>query len=283
MRTETLAADHGTIYDRNGVALAMSTPQKSIFADPALVSDPDGVKTHEEVAASAATLLAPILGRPAAELKASLTADNRFTYLARQVPPEVAEQIQALKRSDGPGDTLVDLVPGIEFIDEPKRSQPGEQLAKSIIGQIDIDGKGISGLEKRYADELTGQPGKVLIERDLEGRTIAAGEPVVVPAVRGRDLQLTLDRSLQFETERILTEQVAETGAKSGVAMVMKPDTGEILSMANVVSDDARTEVSIDSNNAAVTKVYEPGSVMKIVTAAGALEEGVVQPETRIP
>ena len=269
MRTETLAADRGTIYDRNGVALAMSTPQKSIFADPALVSDPEGIKTHEEVAASAAALLAPILGRPAAELEASLTADNRFTYLARQVPPEVAEQIQALKRSTGPDGTVVDRLPGVEMIDEPKRFTPSDDVAKSIIGQVDIDGNGISGLEAKYSDELTGTPGELILERTPQGRTIAAGDQSLIPAVRGKDLELTIDRSLQFDTERILSDQVADAGAKGGMAIVMKPDTGEVLAMANVVSDPETGEVSVDGNNAGLTTVYEPGSVMKIVSAAG--------------
>src|SRR5690606_14729102 len=138
--TETLAADRGTIYDRNGVALAMSTPQKSIFVDPALVADPDGEDEPAEVAAREAALLAPILGRPAAEIEESLTADNRFTYLARQVPPEVADQIRDLKRSTDAEGNVVDRLPGVEMIDEPKRFTPSDDVAKSIIGQVDIDG-----------------------------------------------------------------------------------------------------------------------------------------------
>lgn len=273
VRTETLAADRGTIYDRNGVELAMSSPQKSIFADPLLVTEP----------AAEAARLAPILGLPAAELEVSLSADNRFTYLARQVPPEVAEQILALKQSKDAAGKSIDLLPGVEMIEEPKRFTPSEEVAKSIIGQVDIDGNGISGLEAKYSDLLTGTPGELVLERTPQGRTIAAGDQSLIPAVRGRDLALTLDRSLQFDTERILSEQVADAGAKSGMAIVMKPDTGEILSMANVVSDPETGEVSVDGNNAGATTVYEPGSVMKVVSAAGAIENGEVEPDTVVP
>jgi len=273
VRTETLAADRGTILDRNGVELAMSTPQKSIFADPLLVTEP----------AAEAARLAPILGLPAAELEVSLSAGNRFTYLARQVPPEVAEQIRALKQSKDATGESVDLLPGVEMIEEPKRFTPSDDVAKSIIGQVDIDGNGISGLEAKFSELLTGTPGELVLERTPQGRTIAAGDQSLIPAVRGRDLELTLDRSLQFDTERILSEQVADAGAKSGMAIVMKPDTGEILSMANVVSDPETGEVSVDGNNAGATTVYEPGSVMKVVSAAGAIENGEVEPDTVVP
>jgi cell division protein FtsI/penicillin-binding protein 2 len=116
-----------------------------------------------------------------------------------------------------------------------------------------------------------------------EGKTIAPAEPQVVPAEKGRDVQLTIDRSLQYDTERILGDQVRAAGAKSGIAVVMKPDTGEVLSMANVVSDPKTGEVSVDGNNAAMTTSYEPGSVMKMITASGALENGKVQPDTVVP
>jgi cell division protein FtsI (penicillin-binding protein 3) len=273
VRTETLAADRGTIYDRNGVELAMSTPQKSIFADPLLVED----------ARAEAALLAPILGLPAADLEQKLAADNRFTYLARQVTPEVAQQVIDLKQSEGRDGEVTDRVPGVHLIDEPKRFTPSDDLAKSIIGQVDIDGNGISGLEAKYTDDLTGTPGQLVLERTPQGRTIAAGDQSLFPAVRGKDLELTIDRSLQFDTERILSDQVADAGAKSGMAIVMKPDTGEILAMVNVASDPETGEVSVDANNAGVTTVYEPGSVMKIVSAAGAIEDGKVEPDTVIP
>ncbi len=279
VRTEVLAADRGTILDRNGVALALSTPQKSVFVDPKLIEDPKGE------AARLATILA-IPGLDAASIEAKMTATNRFSYVARQQPDDVIAKIRAEQDWKDPADPkakATNHLPGVAFVDEPKRFVPSDELAKSLIGQVDIDGNGISGLEKMYGDDLTGTPGQLVLERGPDGRTIAPVEPQVIPAVKGKDLQLTIDRSMQYDTERILTEQVRDAGAKSGIAVVMKPDTGEILSMANVVSDPKTGAVSIDGNNAALTTVYEPGSVMKIVTASGAIEDGKVQPDTIIP
>jgi cell division protein FtsI (penicillin-binding protein 3) len=276
VRTELLAADRGAILDRNGVALALSTPQRSVFVDPKLVED----------APVESKLLAELLGLDAAEIEKKMTAPNRFSYIARQLPDEVIDKVKALKEWKDPADPKakpIDRLKGVAFVEEPKRFTPSDALARSLIGQVNIDGEGIGGLEKMYGEDLTGTPGQLVLERDPEGRTIAATEPKLIPAVKGKDVQLTIDRSMQFETERILGEQVKAAGAKSGVAIVMKPDTGEILSMANVVSDPKTGEVSIDGNNAALTTVYEPGSVMKIVTAAGAIEEGLVQPDTIIP
>lgn len=273
VRTETLAADRGAILDRNGTPLALSTPQKSVFVDPQVI----------ENAPEEARLLADALGLDAADVEQKMTAANRFGYVARQIPEEQAAKVRALKTSKDPNDPkakVVDRLRGVEFIDEPKRFVPSGELAKSIIGQVDIDGQGISGLEKMYGDELTGTPGKLVLERNPDGRTIAPAEPVVIPAVKGHDVQLTLDRSLQFETERIIAEQVRAAGAKGGIAVVMKPDSGEVLSMANVVADPETGEVSVDGNNAALTTVYEPGSVMKMIPASGALENGKVQPDT---
>jgi cell division protein FtsI (penicillin-binding protein 3) len=301
MRTETLAADRGAILDRNGTPLALSTPQKSVFVDPQVVANAvseDAADAKKPAAEKfqvhgAAVLVAEALGLDVADVEKKLTADNRFSYLARQITDEQAAKIRELKEHKqtippGPNDKsaktrTVDLLPGIEFVDEPKRFVPSGELAKSIIGQVDIDGQGISGLEKMYGKELTGTPGKVVLERSQAGRTIAPADTHVIPAVKGRDVQLTIDRSMQFDTERILGEQVRDAGAKGGIAIVSKPDTGEVLAMANVVADPKTGEISVDGNNAALTTAYEPGSVMKVITAAGAIENGKVTPETQIP
>ena len=294
MRTETLAADRGAILDRNGTPLALSTPQKSVFVDPKVVTeaveadaaDPKKPAAEKYDVHAGAALVAEALGLPADEVEKKMTAANRFSYIARQITDEQAAKVRALKEHKDPKNPkakAVDLVPGIEFVDEPKRYVPSGELAKSIIGQVDIDGQGISGLEKMYGKELTGTPGKVVLERSQGGRTIASADAEVLPAVKGRDVQLTIDRSMQFDTERILSEQVRDAGAKGGIAIVSKPDTGEVLAMANVVTDPKTGAVSVDGNNAALTTVYEPGSVMKVITAAGAIENGKVTPETQIP
>jgi cell division protein FtsI (penicillin-binding protein 3) len=258
-----LPADRGSIFDRNGNDLAISIPQRTIWADPRLVDDPTAV----------AAQLAPLLGLDAAgslALATKLDADNQFTYVARRVDDQVADAVAALE------------LPGIFFIDEPERFAPAGDLARSVLGQVGVDNEGLSGLELQYDDLLTGEPGELVIEKDPDGRTIPGGERQLEPAARGDDLVLTIDRSMQYETERALAAQIAAKGAKGGVAIVSKPDTGEILALANMLTDPETGEVHAVGNNMAATAVYEPGSVNKVITVAAALEEGLVAPSTEI-
>jgi cell division protein FtsI (penicillin-binding protein 3) len=257
---QTLAAERGTIYDRNGIELVMSRPAKSVFVDPALIEDPK----------AEAAQLADVLGMDPAAIEALMTREGRFAYVARKVPADVADRVAAL------------ALPGVALLEETERFHPAGDMARSILGTTDVDNVGISGLEALYGDQLTGTPGKLVLERNPAGRTIAVGEHHQVPAVKGRDLVLTLDRSLQYETERILAEQIAATKARGAVAIVTRPETGEILAMANMVTDPASGRVVPGTNNAALTTVYEPGSVMKMVTIAAAIEAGLVSPDTMI-
>jgi cell division protein FtsI (penicillin-binding protein 3) len=261
MFSQSLAAERGTIYDRNGAELAMSRPARSVFVDPALIDDPR----------AASAMLAPVVGVDAADIEAKMRGEGRFAYIARKIPAEMAAEIEALALS------------GVGLLEEPERHHPSGQVARSILGLTDVDNVGISGVEALYGSALTGTPGKVVLERNPAGRTIAVGEHHQVEAVKGDDVVLTIDRSLQFETERILAEQVALAQAKGGIAVVTKPDTGEILAMANVVNDDESGTIVPGTNNAALTTAYEPGSVMKVVTVSAAIEAGVVAPETVIP
>lgn len=266
-RSQTLAADRGSIVDRNGTELAISRPARSVFVDPKLIVD----------AASAAAVVAPILGLDVAEVQVKMTMNNRFAYLARQVPTEVADRLAAtikeLKGTDHP-------LTGVAFLDEKQRYFPAGTSARSLLGSVDVDNTGISGLESQYGDVLTGTPGVLSLERDPRGNTIAVGDRTLTPAVRGNDLKLTIDRSIQFEAERLLAEQVAAVKARGGVAIVTIPSTGEILAMANVVTDPTDGTPRVSSNNLAVTTQYEPGSVMKMITIAGAIEQGKVSPST---
>jgi len=257
---QTLPAERGTIFDRNGVELAVSVPTSAIFVDPKLVEDP----------AAEAAQLAQVLGLDVAPIEAAMAASNRFGYVARQVDDATVAEVEALELA------------GVAFLTEPKRLTPNGELARSVIGQVDTDGVGYLGLEKTFSDQLTGEPGRLSLERAPDGRTIPVGEHHLVPAVQGDDLVLTLDRSLQFESERILAESVTESKAKGAMAVVSRPDTGEILALVNVSADEETGEVRVNSNNASLTEVYEPGSVMKIVAASAAIEEGLVEPETPV-
>ena len=259
----TLPADRGSIFDRNGNDLAVSLPQETIWANPSLIEHPLEVAT---------ALAAPLALDAAATtaLAERLAGDGQFAYVARRVDDAVAASIADLR------------LPGIASIEEPKRFAPAGDLARSLLGQVGVDNDGLSGLEKQYDEALTGEPGELIIEKDPDGRTIPGGEHQRLPAQRGDDLVLTIDRSMQYETERALAAQIAAKGAKGGIAIVCRPETGEILALANFVTDPETGEVAATRNNMGVTAVYEPGSVNKVITVAAALEEGLVRPDTEL-
>lgn len=254
-----LAADRGAILDRNGAEMVISRPGRSIFVDPKLVTD----------ASAEASVLAPILGLDPLLVESKMNGKGRFAYLARRVPADVADRVEALGLA------------GVAFLEESERFAPAGESARSLLGSVDVDNVGISGLESQFGDALTGTPGSLSLERSPSGRTIAVGDHSLTPAVKGDDLKLTIDQSIQFEAERLLGEQVKATGAKGGVAIVSKPGTGEILAIADMVVDPETGLVHVSSNNSALTTQYEPGSVMKTVTIAGAIDAGQVSPSTQ--
>ncbi len=259
MRTVALPAGRGSITDRNGEDLALSIPQTTIYADPATV-DP----------AVAAPALAPLLHVDAAELQRRLSVKGSFTYVARQVDDLTAKAVENLK------------LKGIHTLTEARRFDPGGRMGLSLLGSTDIDGHGISGLESQYNGVLTGRPGELSLERAGGGGTIATGRQQLTPPRPGQDLMLTVDRSLQYETERVLGEQVKATGAKGGMVVVTRPSTGEIVALANMSRSSDTGEVTPSSNNAAVTTTFEPGSVAKVITVSGAVQEGEVTPQTTL-
>jgi cell division protein FtsI (penicillin-binding protein 3) len=258
VRTATLAADRGAIFDRNGDDLALSISQKTVWADPRLVTDPT----------TTAAALAPLLGADAATLESRLASDRSFVYLARRVTDDVAAQVEDL------------ALAGVSFIDEPRRFTPGGELARSVLGMVGVDNDGLAGLELQYDQLLAGTPGELILERDPEGRTIPGGRQRLEPPERGDDLVLTLDRSMQFAAERALSQQITKMAADGGTAIVMRPKTGEVLALANLHVDKTTGAVRSSGNNTALTSVFEPGSVNKLITMSAALEEGVVEPDT---
>jgi len=261
-----LPAERGAILDRNGAALAISARAQTVWANPKLVRDPAG----------AARQLAPVLGVDEPVLRDRLSADAAFVYLARKVDDAVAAKVKAME------------IPGVAFLDEPRRHEPAGRLAAPVLGRVGLDDEGLSGLELLHDKELNGRPGELLVERDPTGADIAAGMRQLRPPQRGRQLTLTIDREMQYETERALGEQITATNAKGGIAIVMDPRTGEILAMANLLAGKAggngkgQTGPVPSADNMAVTRVYEPGSVNKVITIAAALEEGVIDPSERM-
>jgi cell division protein FtsI (penicillin-binding protein 3) len=173
-------------------------------------------------------------------------------------------------------------LPGVFTVPEPTRFKPSGDLAGSVVGDTDTDTKGISGVEKQFDELLTGVPGEIVQERSRDGHTIPTGDHRVEPAVAGSDVMLTLDRNLQHTVEMALMEQVKALSAADATAVVMNPHTGEILAMASVQGGKV---VQNAPQNIAITTTYEPGSVMKLVTMAAAIDGGLVSKDTvrRVP
>jgi cell division protein FtsI (penicillin-binding protein 3) len=252
-----LSGGRGSVFDRNGSDLAISIPQTTVAADPSVIADPAG----------AARLLAPALGMDEAEVRQALSAEGRFAYIRRHVGDDVADKVRDLD------------IDGVLLFEEQARFNPAGEMGRSLLGRVDIDGTGLSGVEAAYDGELSGEPGRLMVERDPSGRTIPAGRHQVDPAVPGDDLVLTVDGSLQYQVENIVANQVHATGAQAGIAIVSDPETGEILALANVALDPASGVVGNTGNDLAVTANYEPGSVNKLITLAAALDEGLVTPD----
>ena len=256
IRTVKLTADRGQILDRNGVELAVSVPQWTIWADPSQVEDP----------AAAAAALAPVLKMDEDLLLDLLSEPDQHAYLARTVPDDISRAVAELD------------LKGVYQLEESARFNPaGSRLGRAVVGVVDVDQTGISGLEYKYDQLLGGVPGEMVLESSHDGRTIPTGARHIKPAQPGADLYSTIDRSLQFEAERALMRQIEEVDASSGSVIIMVPDTGEILAMASVGRDQEGNPVAL-SENRAVTWAYEPGSVMKSVVFSGVIEERLGEP-----
>ncbi len=262
VRTVQLAAERGSVFDRNGHDLAASVPQQTVWANPHVVTDP----------AAYAAQLSPIVGVDEAALRDRLSqGDKGFVYIARKVDDATALKVKALN------------LPGVDFVPESKRFYPDGALAAPVLGFVGTDNNGLGGLEAQYNDRLAGKPGEVRVERDPQGRQLPGGERSVTQSQRGGDLVLTIDQSLQYQSEQVLAEEVTKAKAKGGMAIVMDVTTGDILSMASVdgaTNDHPARPAPPDERNRPVVDVFEPGSTNKAITVAGALEDGVVNPDS---
>jgi cell division protein FtsI/penicillin-binding protein 2 len=262
-RVITFPARRGTIFDRAGDPLAISVDLQTIFADPSLVDD---IPTE-------AAKLAPVLGmdmQGAVRALSGTIPGDRFEYIERQVGPKLADKVKALHLA------------GVYMEPESRRYYPAGHLASHVLGFVDIDGKGLEGVEAQYESILQGEPGRRVFQQDPQGNEFP-GATYERPKP-GRSLFLTLDKQLQYFTELTLSQAVGQYHADAGTAIVMKPGTGEILALANVPTFDPNHAGDADSDarrNRALTDVYEPGSAFKVVTVSGALQDHVVRPETK--
>ncbi len=256
-----ITARRGTIFDRNGVELAVSEDAVTVFAHPFLIDDPGDV----------AARLAPLIGRPEDELIEKLgDRDASFVYLRRKMDASLGHRIEEMH------------IEGIDTVVEAKRTYPQGHLAAQVLGTVGTENKGLSGLEYRREEELGGEDGHRRVVKD------ALGEPVSLietdRAESGDDLSLTLDAAIQERVEAVLSE-VGQTYTPAGAtALVMDPRTGAILALANWPRVDANNVEGAPEyarQNRAIQFNYEPGSTFKAFTIAGALEEKLITPSTQ--
>ena len=260
--TVVLPGGRGTIFDALGTPLALGEQATTVFADPRQIRHPH----------AAAAVAGRILHLRRSSLY-PLLADRShgFVYVERKAPPALATRLA--KRN----------LPGFFFRPEEKRTYPQGAVAAPVLGYAGVDNNGLAGLEAALDPQLTGTPGSETIVRDPFGRAIDLQH--VVPATAGKSVFLTLDHTIQANAEQVLRATVAKWGAKSATAIVLDPRSGDVLAMAEAPGYDAnnfpRAALRGLQRNHAVTDVYEPGSVFKVVTIAGALSDGLVTPQTR--
>ena len=246
----------GAIYDRNMHPLAMSIPVDSAFAVPSEIADQQ----------LAARLLSGVLGMPRDVLEARLQASRSFVWIARKLPPEKKEAVEALN------------LKGVYFQKENQRFYPKRDLASHVLGFVDLDEKGLGGIEYQLDSQIRGKSEKIIVMADARQRwydgTAAQGEP-------GANVVLTLDEKVQYIAERELAAAIAQTHAMAGTVLVMNANNGEILALANwpKFNPNLAKDVTPEARmNRAVTALYEPGSTFKLITLAAAFDQGITRP-----
>ena len=265
-----LPAPRGSILDRGGEVLAHSVEARYIYADPELVQNP----------AQVAAKLSPLLGVAPSKLNQLMARKKRpgggavrFVYLARGVDVAVADRIAAMN------------LPGIREDRDERRDVPGADLAANLIGFTGEDHTGLEGLEARYDELLRGTDGKRVYEtgRGQLDKEIPGGFHKLTPASPGTSLQLTIDRDLQFEVQRILGDRMEDVDATVGGAVVLDVKTGEVLAQASYPAYDAQKPFDykpVNREDVATSVITDPGSTHKAFIFGAALEEGIIKPDS---
>lgn len=271
-RTITIenTAKRGTIYDRNGIVLAASVDATTIYCNP----------TEVENVEETSKLLQNVLGGEESDYREALNKKNTtFAYIKRQANVSEANKLkEEIKGKDS-------AIKGIYFLEDSKREYPNGQVAGQLIGICDVDGNGICGLEMQYDDILRGTNGQYIAERSISGATIPGSVKENKRAVEGQDIMVSIDISLQSQVEDKVAKQATSSGCKQGSALVMDSETGEIYAMCSYPylnpADTKNSETGSD-NVLPITTSFEPGSMMKTLTALGILEAGAMQPTDSI-
>jgi cell division protein FtsI (penicillin-binding protein 3) len=256
-RTFEITPERGAIYDRNGRPLAMSIPVDSAFAVPSEIADEN----------LAARLLSGVVNKPQEEIEARLESSRSFAWIARKLPPEKADAISKLN------------LKGIYLQKENQRFYPKRDLAAHVLGFVDVDEKGLVGIERELDSRIRGKSERIVVMADAKQRWFDGGQ-----ARRERPVSvvLTLDEKIQYTAERELAAAMAKTRAAAGTVIVMNPNSGEILALANWPKfnpNKAGDAPSENWMNRAVSAIYEPGSTFKLITLTAAFDQGITHPD----
>ena len=254
-----LTPARGSIYDRNSAPLAVSIEMDSCYAEP---------RNIDNIAETAAKL-APYLGMTREAVANKLNGSRNFAWLQRRMSPDQVQKIKALD------------IDGIGFVKETKRFYPNGEVAGHVIGFTGLDPDGLEGIELKYNSTILGSSGYLVTERDALGRDVAQKGTVVTKASKGQNVTLTLDKNIQYITEKELAKAVTQSGAKGGMALVMEPQTGRVLAMANYPSFNPNAYFRYSPTvlrNKTIVDSFEPGSTFKVFLISAALEEKTVTP-----
>jgi cell division protein FtsI (penicillin-binding protein 3) len=254
----------GQVLDRQGRELARSIDTESFFADPSEITNPD------ETARRIASITKQDRAELTTRLRNAKDANKKFIWITRRLDVTTGSKLDVLE------------LPGVYSRKEPKRYYPNDSLAAHVLGFVGTDEIGLSGVEQSYNDKIRGESGKLYLETDAKRRAFESYEIQPHP---GQTVVLTIDQTIQYRTEQALAGAVERTHAKSGTAIVMDPQTGEILALANAPSFDPNQppkDAAEVRANGALQSIYEPGSTFKIVAYSAAIEKGLVKPEDKI-
>lgn len=250
----------GTIFDRRGREFAVSIEATSIAVRPKRVADPD----------AAARELAAILKKPAAEIRAKLAAEQPFVWVKRQATPKEVEAIRAKR------------LKYVQFVEETRRYYPNRSLAAPVIGFTGLDGRGMEGIEYYYDEQLRGADASVRVLKDAHGNDFQS-EPADEAEISGKNLILALDQTVQYIAETALQEAVDKSRARAGMAIVMEPKTGAVLAIAQAPNFNPNAPAEVkrrELRNRSITDPFEPGSTLKVFSAAAALEFTSLTPKS---
>ncbi len=249
----------GSIYDTNGMELAVSLEVKSVYARPYIV----------ENKADTAKKLSSILGISDATILELLKSERRFVWIQRKISPAKAAEIKTLS------------IKGINFVNESQRFYPNKELAGQVLGFVGTDSKGLEGIELQYNNILSGKPRHLAVERDALGRHLFLEQVTSHNLFQGYDITLTIDKNIQHVAEKELEAAVSLSNAKNGLALVLDPSTGEVLALAltpRFNPNNFSRFTAANWKNRAVTDMFEPGSTFKTFLIAAAIEEDAVKP-----